>query len=156
MTVKWKLRGAFGILAVGLLFFGLLYAHAVQAGGSFGNSSLKGTYTYTNNTDSIGSAGLITFDGNGKVDLAIKVNVPGKNGGRKTVFLSGSGNYSIDTSGAGIATIKTKGADGKEIKLDYDFLITEAAGALANEVFAILQSGGVQGQLVAPTWKRRE
>ncbi|MEE8352020.1 MAG: hypothetical protein V3R37_07530 [Rhodospirillales bacterium] len=155
MTFQSRLRGAFRMLVVGLLFCGLLYAHAVQAGGSFGNSSLKGTYTYTNNTDGIGGAGLITFDGNGKVDLAIKVNVPKKNGGRKIVSLSGSGNYSVDTSGAGLVTIKTKGADGKEIKLAYDFIITKAVGALANEVFAILQSGGVQGQLVAPMWKRR-
>ena len=155
MTVQSKLPVAIRILTVGFFFVALLYAHAGRAGDSFGNSSLKGTYVYINNTGGIGGAGLITFDGNGKVELAIKVNVPGNNGGRKIVSLSGSGSYSVDASGVGLATIKTNGADGKEVKLDYDFVISEVAGAQATEVFSILQSGGLQGQLVAPLWKRR-
>jgi hypothetical protein len=142
------------VLTTGMLVFGLL-SPAVQAERSFDKSVLQGTYTYVNNTDGIGGAGLISFDGAGKVELAIKVNVRAQDGGRKTVALSGTGTYSIDGSGMGVVNIKARNTAGKEMDLAYDFVITELSGLVATEVFSILQTGGLQGQLVAPTWKRR-
>jgi len=154
MTVQSKLRIAFRALMTGLFFVAILYAYTAQADDSFSSSYLQGTYAYTNTTDGIGGAGLITFDGNGQVTMAIRVNVPGKNGGREIVTLSGAGNYSVGAAGTGLATIKAKSAKGKELKLEYDFVITKIADTLAIEAFSILRSGGVQGQLVAPTWRR--
>lgn len=155
MASKTMLLQCLNMLAVVVFCIGFPLASAAQSDQLFNKSALQGTYAYVNNTDGIGGAGLISFDGSGKVELAIKVNVRDKEGGRKTVSLSGAGTYSVDASGMGVVTIKTKNADGKELTLDYDFVITATDGTVATEVFSILQTGGLQGQLVAPTWKRR-
>ena len=154
MIVQSQLCNAFRASMTGLFFVTILYSHVVQADVSFSSSYLKGTYAYTNTSDGIGGVGLISFDGDGQVTMAIRVNVPGKNGSRKIVTLSGAGNYSVDAAGTGLATIEAKSANGKELKLEYDFVITKVADTLAIEAFSVLRSGGVQGQLVAPTWRR--
>lgn len=139
----------------------LVSVHSLQAQGIYETASLQGTYAYINQTGNVGSAGLIEFDGNGKVTMTIKVNVPDDAGGRKVVLIDGLGTYTVEPSGIGVATIKFEGADGDERILDYDFVITQvsqkaAGGLVAAEVFSILRSGGLKGQLVTPTWKRRD
>ena len=154
MTVHSKLRIAIRALLAGLFCVASLYAYAARADNSFSSLYLQGTYAYTNTTDGIGSAGLITFDGNGQVAMTIRVNVPGKSGDREIVTLSGAGNYSVDATGTGLATIKAESNKGDELELEYDFVITKVADTSAIEAFSILRSGGLQGQLVAPTWRR--
>ena len=155
MASRTMLPQLLNMLAAVVFCVGFPLASAAQSDRSFDESALQGTYAYVNNTDGIGGAGLISFDGSGKVEMAIMVNVRDKEGGRKTVSLSGAGTYSVDASGMGVVTIKTKNADGNELTLNYDFVITATDGMVATEVFSILQTGGLQGQLVAPTWKRR-
>lgn len=154
MTVHSKLHIASRASVAGVFFVAVLYAYAVRADDSFSSPYLQGTYAYTNTTDGVGSVGLITFDGNSQVTMAIRVNVPGKSGGREIVILSGAGNYSVDAAGTGLVTIEVKSAKGEERKLEYDFVITKVADRSALEAFAILRSGGLQGQLVAPSWRK--
>ncbi len=154
MTVDSKCHIAIPASTMGLFFVAILYAYALLADDSFSSLHLQGTYAYTNTTDGIGSAGLISFDGNGQVRMTIRVNVPRKSGDREIVTLAGAGNYSVDAAGTGLVTIEAKSAKGEKRKLEYDFVITKVADSFAIEAFAILRSGGLQGQLVAPTWRR--
>ena len=162
MTMLCAIRQSLRVLAGVLFVLILLSVHSAQAQKTYNTSNVQGTYAYVNVTGNVGGAGLITFDGNGKVAMAIKVNVPSGKGGRKVVPVKGSGTYTVEASGIGVATIKFKGAGGKVRILNYDFVITQVslgrmgARVLATEIFSILRSGGLKGQLVTPTWKRRD
>lgn len=149
-----------GALRSVTLAFGLLLAQSTQAERTFTTASLQGTYSYVNNNDDVASFGLIIFDGLGKLTVTIKANGPGTPETRKITTLTGTGTYNVDAAGTGTATIKFKGAD-VEREGTFDFVITETAPkaaavpALAREVFAVQQVGGLHGQLVTPLWKRR-
>ena len=128
-------------------------------------SSLRGTYSYVNIAENVASFGLIHFDGKGKLTASIKVNRPLATGGRTITTLSESGMYTVAPDGQGVATIQFRGVPEPAV---YDFLITQTAppgspqvkkgksrSALATEVFSVNRSGGLNGQVVAPTWTRR-
>ena len=78
--------------------------------------------------------------------------------------LSETGTYTVERDGQGVATIQFPGVPEPAI---YDFLIIQTAPAstsdrkgkshraLATEVFSVNRSGGLNGQVVAPTWTRR-
>lgn len=148
-----------GALRSVTLAFGLLLAQSTQAERTFTTASLQGTYSYVNHNDDVASFGLIIFDGLGKLTVTIKVNA-GTPETRKITTLTGTGTCNVDAAGTGTATIKFKGAD-VEREGTFDFVITETAPkaaavpALAREVFAVQQVGGLHGQLVTPLWKRR-
>jgi hypothetical protein len=128
-------------------------------------SSLRGTYSYVNIAENVASFGLIHFDGKGKLTASIKVNRPLTTGGRTITTLSESGSYTVTPDGQGVATIQFQGVPEPAV---YDFLITQTApptsmqpkkgksrSALATEVFSVNRSGGLNGQVVAPSWTRR-
>jgi len=150
-----KIRPSLGILLGGLCLLSLCASHPVQAQGTFTTASLQGTYAYVNNTEDVGSLGLITFDGEGALTTDIKVNLSDGMGGRTVVAASGPGTYTVDAVGTGVATIEFNTGT-----TTYDFVITRVAffghrdRSLATEVFAVARTGGLAGQLIAPTWKR--
>jgi hypothetical protein len=124
-------------------------------------ASLRGTYSYVNVAENVASFGLIHFDGKGKLTASIKVNRPIAAGGRTMTTLSESGTYTVTPDGHGVATIHFQGVPEPAV---YDFLITQTAppqlkgkphAPLATEVFSVNRSGGLNGQVVAPTWTRR-
>ena len=155
MRMLTKMRPSLGILLGGLCLLSLCAPHPVQAQVTFTTASLHGTYAYVNNTGDVGSLGLIMFDGKGTLTADIKVNLSDGMGGRTIVPDSGPGTYTVDAAGTGVATIEFNTGT-----TTYDFVITRVAGkdqgdrGLATEVFAVARTGGLAGQLIAPTWKR--
>jgi len=119
----------------------------------FSAESLSGSYVYSNSTDGVASFGIIDFDGKGSLTIDIRINALQPGGQRATIEARGSGSFSINAEGIGAASIVM--TNGPMQRLDYDFVIVDANGGLAEEVYAVLRSGGVTGQLVQPTWKRR-
>lgn len=153
-----RMRTASSLL-LGILFvLGVLSARPVQADGPFTNASLQGRYAYVNNTGNVASLGPVTFDGNGGITVKIIANLPCTNPApncSRTIndLPRADGSYSVEGDGTGVATINfSTGA------VTYDFMIsksTKKGGTLfATEVFAAGQSGGLAGQLIAPTWSR--
>ena len=142
----------------------LMFAFSAIAQVTYDLTSLRGTYSYVNIAESIASFGLIHFDGKGNLTASIKVNRPLPKGGRTTVTLSETGTYTVERDGQGVATIQFPGVPEPAV---YDFLIIQTAPAsssnpkgkphraLATEVFSVSRSGGLNGQVVAPTWTRR-
>jgi len=70
-----------------------------------------------------------------------------------------TGTYTVNPDGTGVATFAFKFADGNPIGTEeFDFVISAATkngrNLLATQVFAADRSGGLAGQLVAPTWSR--
>jgi hypothetical protein len=126
---------------------------------SFTKGSLQGKYAYVNNTGNVASLGPIIFDGHGRLDLHITTNVPcatpAPGCSRGTGTFDVSGIYSVERDGTGVATINFPAPTGP---VTYDFMIVEAdrrgSFALATEIFAAGRSGGLAGQLIAPTWTR--
>jgi hypothetical protein len=125
----------------------------------FTNNSLQGRYAYVNNTGNVASLGPINFDGHGRLRLQIVTNVPcvtpAPGCSRVIGSFDVSGVYSVQNDGTGVATINFPSPTGP---VTYDFMIAEANRKgpypLATEVFAAGRSGGLAGQLIAPTWTR--
>ena len=126
----------------------------------FANGSLRGNYAYVNNTEGLASFGPIIFDGNGGLTLQIVTNgkcpTPAPGCPRAIGGFDVSGNYEVKPDGTGVATIDFPPPTGP---VTYDFVIVKAkrgpSPPLAIEVFAAGESGGLAGQLIAPTWTRR-
>jgi hypothetical protein len=148
---------------VGLtLVLAVCTAQPTQAAGIFTAASIKGSYVYANNTEGVASFGPMSFNGRGRVTLAIKANLPcakpGPSCKRTIVDVTGVGTYTVASDGTGAATFTLK-VGGKVLgKEKYDFVITgataEGAILLATQLFAADETGGLGGQLVAPTWSR--
>lgn len=119
----------------------------------FSAASLSGSYVYSNSTDGVASFGIIDFDGKGGVTLDIRINTRQSGGQRATIEAQGSGVFSVNSQGIGSAEIAM--TKGPMPRLDYDFVIVAADDGVAEEVLAVLRSGGVNAQLVQPSWKRR-
>jgi hypothetical protein len=125
----------------------------------FTNSSLQGSYAYVNNTANVASLGPITFDGDGGLSLQLVTNVPCETPepgcSRGIGDFDVVGDYSVEPDGTGVATIDFGEPFGP---VTFDFVIVEAnrrgPHPLAIEVFAVGRSGGLAGQLIAPTWTR--
>jgi len=159
-----RIRNALNALAGFTLALGICAAQSSRADdGTFTVASLQGGYAYVNNSEGVASFGPMTFDGKGGVTLADKVNLPCASSGpscnRTIVDIVGVGTYTVGPDGTGVATFAFKNADGTNIDTeDYDFVITAAIRngrkLLATQVFAADRSGGLAGQLVAPTWSR--
>ena len=158
------IRTALSALAGVTLALGICAAHSGRADdGSFTVASLQGRYAYVNNTEGVASFGPMNFDGSGGVTLSEKVNLPCANPGqtcdRTIADVIATGTYTVNSDGTGVATFAFKFADGTPIGTEkYDFVINAATrkgrSLLATQVFAADRSGGLQGQLVAPTWSR--
>jgi len=126
---------------------------------TFTNGSLQGRYAYVNNTANVASLGPIIFHGNGRLDLKLVTNVPCRTPApgcsRSVDSFDVSGTYSVRADGTGTATINFPRPTGP---VTYDFVVVEAQRKgrhpLATEVFAAGRSGGLAGQLIAPTWTR--
>ena len=156
--------GVRSLAPLALVVAAMLCAIDAVAQVTYGLDSLRGTYSYVNIAENVASFGLINFDGKGKLTASIKVNRPVQTGGRTIVTLSETGTYTVDPDGQGVATIQFPGVPEPAV---YDFLITQTAPpasnhprakphrALATEVFSVNRSGGLNGQVVAPTWTRR-
>jgi hypothetical protein len=156
------MRNSLNVLAGLTLVLGICAAQPTQAAGIFTAASIKGSYAYANNTEGVASFGPMSFDGRGGVTLAIKANLPcaklGPSCKRTIVDVTGVGTYTVASDGTGSATFTLKIA-GKIIgKEKYDFVISGATlkGAIlqATQLFAADETGGLAGQLVAPTWSR--
>ena len=143
----------------------MLWPGAARAQVTYDVSSLRGTYSYVNVAENIASFGLIHFDGKGGLTASIKVNRPLPTGSRTTTTLAETGTYTVTSDGQGVATIQFQSVPEPAV---YDFLITQTAPPgppqgkkdkprrpLAIEVFSVSRSGGLNGQVVAPTWTRR-
>ena len=149
-----------------LASFAAIVSPLASAQVSYDVSSLRGTYSYVNVAENIASFGLIHFDGKGGLTASIKVNRPLPTGSRTTTTLAETGTYTVTSDGQGVATIQFQGVPEPAV---YDFLITQTAPPpgpppakkdkprrpLAIEVFSVSRSGGLNGQVVAPTWTRR-
>jgi hypothetical protein len=132
-------------------------AVADERGGSrtFTNGSLQGRYAYVNNIGNVASLGPIIFNGHGRLTLQIVTNIPCENPApgcsRGIGNFEVSGTYSVRTDGTGVANVNFPEPTGP---VTYDFVIVEADRKGAIEVFAAGRSGGLAGQLIAPTWTR--
>ena len=118
----------------------------------FSNSSLNGSYGYSSLNEGVASFGVIQFDGAGDLKLKLMINAPSANGERSTVSATGTGTFQVEADGSGSATV-----DFKEIPIEkgvYDFVIVSSDHGVADEIYAVLRSGGLKGQLVNPTWTR--
>ena len=159
-----RIRNALNALASLTLALGNCAVQSAWADdGAFTVSSLQGSYAYVNNTEGVASFGPMSFDGRGHVTLSETINLPCANPGqtcdRTIANVIATGTYKVNSDGTGIATFAFKFADGTPIGTEeYDFVITGAARRLerllATQVFAADRSGGLAGQLVAPTWSR--
>jgi hypothetical protein len=105
----------------------------------------------------------MSFDGRGGVTLSEIVNLPCANPSqscaRTIANVIATGTYIVKSDGTGVATLAFNFANGGPIGTEkFDFVITAATkkgtNSLATEVFAADQTGGLAGQLVAPTWSR--
>jgi hypothetical protein len=150
------------VLAGLTLVLGICAAQPTQAAGIFTAASIKGSYAYVNTAEGVASFGPMSFDGRGRVTLAIKVNLPcakpGPSCKRTIADVTGVGTYTVASDGTGVATFTLKSA-GKIIGTEkYDFIITgttlKGAILLATHLFAADETGGLAGQLVAPTWSQ--
>lgn len=123
----------------------------------FSNASLQGTYVYVNTNSDVASVGPITFDGNGGVNATLEISLPcadpAPNCPRNVVQATGSGTYSVNPDGTGLATLDLSTGE-----ISYSFIIAEsttlADHAVATKVSALGRTGGLAGQVVAPTWSR--
>jgi hypothetical protein len=157
-----RMKLSLGALMGWLFLLSTFVPHSVQAMETFTNVSLQGTYAYVNNTADVASLGLITFDGSGALTVVLKVNRPDPDvsGGRTVLELSGTGTYSVEAAGTGIATLALKNTAGEVIgTFTYDFVIVQftkkGADNVATAVSTAGKTGGIKGQLIAPTWTRR-
>ena len=114
-------------------------------------------------TEGVASFGPMNFDGSGGVTLSETVNLPCANPSqtcdRTIADIIATGTYTVNSDGTGVATFAFKFTDGTPIGTEvYDFVINAATrrgrNLLATQVFAADRSGGLAGQLVAPTWGR--
>jgi hypothetical protein len=105
----------------------------------------------------------MSFNGRGDVTLSETVNLPcvtpGLTCDRTIEDIVATGTYTVKPDGTGVATFAFKFANGTTIGIEkYDFVINAATkqgrNLLATQVFAADRSGGLNGQLVAPTWSR--
>ena len=151
------------VLAGVLFILGISATQAVMAdeNGTFTNASLQGRYAYTNSVSGVASLGLITFDGEGGLSANIKVNLPcpeaQEPGCPRIITDLGEvdGEYTVAPDGSGVATINFADPTGPTT---YDLMISgtskQGDKLLATQVFTASQNGGLDGQLVAPTWSR--
>ena len=157
-------RAALNALAGLTLALGIFAGQPARADdGTFTVSSLQGRYAYVNNTEGVASFGPMSFDGRGGVTLSETVNLPCANPSqtcdRTIADIIATGTYTVNSDGTGVATFAFKFTDGTPIGTEvYDFVINAATrrgrNLLATQVFAADRSGGLAGQLVAPTWSR--
>jgi hypothetical protein len=156
------LRALAGVLVVlGLCVAPLARAEEPEP---FTTASLTGSYAYVNNTGGVASFGPMLFDGNGGVTMKDRVNLPcaSDDAGcvRSIVDLTGEGTYTVNPDGTGVATITFTESDGtvRSPTDVFDFVISgttkKGQTLLATQVFAVDRFGGLNGQLVAPTWTR--
>ena len=156
-----QIRPPWNMLAGVLCILGLCAAQSVMAdeNRTFTNASLQGTYAYANSVSGVASLGPITFDGHGRLTAKIKVNLPCDEeqipGCARTLVDLGErdGEYAVAPDGTGVATINFAAPTGPTT---YDFMITGTTTKrhtlLATQVFTVSRTGGLDGQLVAPTW----
>jgi hypothetical protein len=156
-----QIRKLLNALVGVLLVLGIGAAQAVMAEGqeTFTNASLQGTYAYANSVSGVASLGPITFDGHGGLTAKIKVNLPCAGdemaGCSRTIVDLGErdGEYAVAPDGTGVATINFAAPTGPTT---YDFMISGTTKKrhklLATQVFTVSRNGGLDGQLVAPTW----
>src|SRR5215831_14682441 len=159
-----RIRIALNALAGVTAALGICAAQSVWADdGTFTVASLQGRYAYVNNTEGVASFGPMSFDGRGNVTLSETVNLPcatpGPTCDRTIADIVATGTYTVKSDGTGVATFAFKFANGNPIGTEkYDFVINAATkqgrNPLATQVFAADRSGGLNGQLVAPTWSR--
>ena len=159
-----RIKTALNALAGVTLALGICAVQPTRADdGTFTVSSLQGRYAYVNNTEGVASFGPMSFDGRGGVTLSETVNLPCANPGQscaRTISdITATGTYTVNSDGTGLATFAFKFADGTPIGTEeYDFVINAATkkgqNLLATQVFAADRTGGLAGQLVAPTWSR--
>ena len=159
-----RMRTALNALLGVALALGICAGQSALADdGSFTVASLQGRYAYVNNTEGVASFGPMSFDGRGGVTLSETVNLPCANPGqscdRIIENIVATGTYTVNSDGTGVATFAFKFANGTPIGTEeYDFVISAATrqgkNLLATQVFAADRSGGLAGQLVAPTWSR--
>lgn len=146
-------------VAVGIGVTQLSTQTAQGSSTTFTRASLQGTYAYVNAISDVASFGPIVFNGNGGLRTTLEVNLPCPatptvNCPRSISQLSATGTYSVRSDGTGVATINFPA--GTTV---YSFIITEATNLpgrrLATKVFAAARTGGLNGQLIAPTFIRR-
>jgi hypothetical protein len=151
---RFDMKSWLGVVVGGALGIAMALGTALADGKAvFSTASLSGSYIYSNSSDDVASLGIINFDGRGGVTLDIRISARQADGRRATVSAQGSGTFSVDVQGIGSAEIAM--TKGPAPQLDFDFVIVDTADGVAEHVSALLRSGGVNGQLVQPSWTRR-
>lgn len=126
----------------------------------FNLASLEGRYAYANNADSYASYGVMVFDGKGNVhsDGKLSINIPTPDGRTIVRVGPGQGTYTVDSNGRGSFYLEIPSLNGAVYT--WEFVITQALdeekhrAALATELFGVIPTVGIDGQLVAPTLSR--
>jgi hypothetical protein len=146
----WRIAGAVVVFTMSIC--SPIAALAEPETTAFTDRSLAGTYVYRNTAQNVASFGVIYFDGAGNLNLKLLINAPSTGGERTTVSAMGVGSYRVEPNGMGEATVEFEGIPIEQGV--YDFVIVSADDGIAKEVYAVLRSGGIKGQLVNPTWIR--
>jgi hypothetical protein len=139
-----------------------------HTGGSrFTLASLDGAYAYANSLSNVASYGVVRFDGRGGLSVdVLHVNTPCNTctGQRSITELNdGTGSYQMTAEGTGSLTVTyatINPSTGSPYTFTYEFVVTSAiemAGGkrLAVNLFSAGTTGGLDGQLFAPTLTRQ-
>jgi hypothetical protein len=156
MNLFTVLAGSAFVLTAGMGHGAL--AQTAETDQGFNTASLQGTYIYVNSNSDVASFGAVTFNGNGEVNMDLEISLPcadpSPNCSRNVVDSVGSGTYSVEPDGTGLATVGLSTGEAA-----YSFIISEftmiGGQPVATKISAVGRTGGLAGQVIAPTWTRR-
>jgi hypothetical protein len=144
-----------GASLAGLL--ALIGSHGVAAGeAGFTVASVQGAYAgVTTIGHNVGSAASVaTCDGEGNCSGSGILNIPSPDGQRLVIPFTVVQTYTVNANGSGTAALTVTLPDGRELRLNDDFVITQATRhgrqLLATEIFTQRRepSQTVQGNLL--------
>ena len=137
-------------------------AQTRPAAPQFTLASLEGAYAYANSLSNVASYAIFRFDGRGGLSVdSMHVNreCSSCTGKREITELTfGTGSYQMNADGTGTVTVTYAYPTSRSYT--YEFVVTNAvelaAGKrLAIHLFAAGTTGGLDGQLFAPTFTRQ-
>lgn len=151
MNVKLLMRRPLVVLVI-MVGLGVVAMSAVshwndssvaRAQAGFSAASFQGTYAFVTAGGSIDEAtlGILVADGNGNItsgsltlNVPASVLAPGAPGRTVIPATVTQGSYTVNANGAGTATA-TVNTPGGTLERSFDFVIAQADGSLATEIF---------------------
>ena len=130
----------------------------------FNERSLNGSYASGGRAGGFQSrsVGVAKFDGRGNATRYVKINSRDGMGGRRFLFLTSVGTYTIQPDGVGVIYFTNFFEDGRTSEVTYDFVVRKSSkgparkGLLADEMDAVQQEAGVTAELVEESFCRRD